>query len=178
MEFQDPEHNRTVAPEHLCRASTLKYFAWLEPIIERGGKFLLVRENQPKHPDHGKWNQPAGWIDVEENPIAAVKREAREETGYEFTPTHLLSVSSLVRKDQTKHFGAMPHALKLIFIGSISADAGEIEDDISETRWFTPEEIDTMDVKTLRDTDIKRLVRNYLAGVRYPIEILHHTVAE
>src|SRR3989338_625304 len=94
-------------------------FAVVGAIIEREGKFLLVKENQPTHPDHGKWNQPAGWIDVEENPIDAVKREVREETGYDFAPTHLLSVSSLVRKDQTKHFGATPHALKLIFVGRI-----------------------------------------------------------
>ena len=153
-------------------------FAVVGAIIEREGKFLLVKENQPTHPDHGKWNQPAGWIDVEENPIDAVKREVKEETGYDFTPTHLLSVSSLVRKDQTKHFGATPHALKLVFVGSISKNAGEIEDDVSEKRWFTPEEIGAMDAKTLRDVDIKRLVKDYLAGVRYPLEILRHTVAK
>ena len=137
-----------------------------------------MKENQPTHPDHGKWNQPAGWIDVGENPLDSVKREVKEETGYEFIPTHFLSVNSLVCKDQTEHFGATPHALKLIFIGNISKNVGEIEDDVSETRWFTPEEIDAMDAKTLRDLDIKQLVKNYLAGIWYPLEILRHTVAE
>jgi len=153
-------------------------FAVVGAIIEWDGKFLLVKENQPKHPDHGKWNQPAGWIDVGEDPLDSVKREVKEETGYDFTPTHLLSVSSLVRKDQTKHFGATPHALKLIFIGNISKNAGEIEDDISEIHWFSPRDIEAMDAKTLRDVDIKRLVKNYISGVQYPLEILHHTVAK
>ncbi len=153
-------------------------FCAVGAIIPRGGKFLLVRENNPAHPDHGKWNQPAGWIDSGENPIDSVKREVKEETGYDFTPTHLLSVNSLVRKDQTAHFGATPHALKLIFVGTISEKpTGKIEDDISEARWFTSEEIDAMDSKTLRDSDIKQEVRDYLAGKRYPLELIHHTVA-
>ena len=83
-----------------------------------------------------------------------------------------------MRKDQAAHFGATPHALKLIFVGRISADAGEIEDDISEIHWFSPRDIEAMDAKTLRDVDIKRLVKNYISGVQYPLEILHHTVAK
>ncbi len=154
-------------------------FGVVGAVIERGGKFLLVKENQPTHPDHGKWNQPAGWIDVGENPLIAVAREVKEETGYEFTPTHLLSVSSLVRKDQTAHFNATPHALKLLFIGTIAKEpVSKIEEDVSETKWFSPAEIEAMDSKTLRDVDIKRLVKDYLAGARYPLVLLRHTIAE
>lgn len=154
-------------------------FAVVAAIIERGGKFLLVKENSPSHPDHGKWNQPAGWIGVGENPVEAVKREANEETGYDFIPTHLLSVNSLVRLDQTVSFGTTPHAIKLVFAGTISKKPiSRVEDDISETRWFSPKEICAMDKKTLRDADIKNEIRDYLAGKRYPLEIITHRVQE
>ena len=154
-------------------------FGVVGAIIERDGKFLLVKENQPGHPDNGKWNQPAGWIDVGENPLDSVAREVKEETGYDFTPTHLLSVSSLVRKDQTAHFGATPHALKLLFVGTLSEKpTSRVEEDISEIRWFLPAEIEAMDSKTLRDVDIKWLVKDYLAGARYPLALLHHAIAE
>ncbi len=153
-------------------------FGVVGAIIERDGKFLLVQENQPGHPDNGKWNQPAGWIDVGEDPLVAVSREVQEETGYEFTPTYLLSVSSLVKKQHPRPDDTS-HCIKLLFVGTISKEpVRKLEEDISEIRWFAPDEIEAMDKKTLRDLDIKRLVKNYLAGVRYPLEILHHTVAE
>lgn len=146
--------------------------------IECGGKFLLVKENFGEdHPDHGKWNQPAGWIEVGENPVDAVRREVREETGYDFTPTHLLGVYSLVKPNKPRP-RVTSHPLKIIFLGTISAAQKELSDDVSETRWFTPEEIYAMGTNTLRDVDIKTEVRDYLAGKRYPLELLTHTVQE
>ena len=44
--------------------------------------------------------------------------------------------------------------------------------------YFTQAEIEAMDPRTLRDVDIKHLVRDYLVGTRYPLAILHHAVAE
>lgn len=155
-------------------------FGVVAALIEREGRFLLVKENfGPAHPDDKKWNLPAGWIDVGENPLDAVRRETKEETGYEFTPTHFLSVSSLVRADIAEQFGSTLHALKLVFMGTISKKPiASLEGDTSEIRWFTAQEIDAMDAQTLRDVDIKRLVRDSLDGIKYPLEIIHHTVAK
>lgn len=149
-------------------------------ILERDGQFLLVKENKPGHPDHGKWNQPAGWIDVGEDPIVSVSREVKEETGLDFTPTYILGIFSLVRKDLAGKFGEgrLPHALKIIFSGDIDASTpGQFDaSEISEIRWFTPEEIYAMDGKILRDIDIKNEVRAYLSGLRYPLSLVTHTV--
>lgn len=155
-------------------------FGAVGAILERDGKFLLVQENNPPHPDHGKWNQPAGWIDVGENPVTAVAREVKEETGLDFTPTHILGLFSLVRKDQADKFGAgsLPHPIKIIFAGTVGAsssghfDAGEI----SKNHWFTPEEINAMDKTTLRDMDIKSEIQAYLSGIRYPLSLITRTV--
>ena len=146
-------------------------------ILEKDGKFLLVRESQRGLPDDGKWNQPAGWIDVGEDPVAAGKREVEEETGFEFTPTGVLGVYSLVRKDVEKELDGLPHAIKIIFIGEFSERNNTLQDDITDTKWFTPEEIYAMDNSTLRDLDIKQMVRDYLAGKNYPLGIIIHTVA-
>lgn len=145
--------------------------------LERNGKILLVRESQQKGPDNGKWNHPAGWIDVGENPIDAVKREVLEESGYEFIPKYLLGAYSLVRNDITKEIGGIPHGIKLIFIGDVSENqVSELHDDVSEARWFAPEEIYAMDAATLRDADIKQMVRDYFAGKKFPLDAVTHTV--
>ena len=152
-------------------------FGVVGAIIEKDGKILLVKE--AKEIDKDKWSQPAGWIDVGENPIEAVKREAKEETGFQFTPTHILGVYSLFRKDVKEKFNITPHAIKIIFIGNISEEKkGELYDDVSETKWFLPEEIDKMDKNTLRDLDIKKMVKDYFTGKKYPLELLSHTVSE
>ncbi len=157
-------------------------FGVVGAILERDGKFLLVQENNPPHPDHGKWNQPAGWIDVGENPVAAVAREVKEETGLNFTPTHILGVYSRVRRDLAGKFGeqTLPHPLKIIFSGTIGASSsGHFDtEEISENRWFTPEEINAMDKSTLRDMDIKNEIQAYLSGTRYPLSLITHTVQE
>lgn len=167
---------------HTAKRVFTQVFGVVGAIIERGGEFLLVRENNPPHPDHGKWNQPAGWIDVRESPLIAVSREVKEETGLDFTPTHILGLFSLVRKDSAGRFGtnSLPHPIKIIFSGTTGTspsgqfDAGEI----SETRWFTPEEINAMDKSTLRDMDIKNEISVYLSGTRYPLTLITHTVQE
>lgn len=156
-------------------------FGVVGAIIEQEGKFLLVREHHPGHSAHGKWNQPAGWIDVGEHPIDAAVREVREETGLRFTPTHLLGLYSLVKRHEvyTGEPQETRHPLKLIFIGIHTGISEKFSnDEISETKWFLPEDIYAMDEKILRDTDIKKEVRNYLSGIRYPLELITHTVQE
>ena len=156
-------------------------FAVAGALIEKDGKIFLVREaaqagSPIKNADAGKWNQPAGWIEVGEHPVDAVKKEVKEETGYDFTPTHILGVYSLFRKDVEKQIGTTLHPIKIIFTGIIRGEPETLSDDVTETRWFTKEEIDAMDVSTLRDIDIKQEAADYFAGIRYPLSLVRHAV--
>lgn len=151
-------------------------FGVVGAIIEKDGKFLLAREYQGKGPDHGKWSHPAGWIDVGENPINAAGREAEEESGFKFQPTHLLGVYSLVRKDLQGEYGTSPHPIKLIFTGKISGKQQSLHDDVTETKWFTAKQILDMDNDTLRDVDIKQMIKDYQAGNRHPLNVITHII--
>ncbi|TSC57266.1 MAG: NUDIX hydrolase [Parcubacteria group bacterium Greene0416_79] len=152
-------------------------FGVVAGLLEKDGKILLVREAQRNGPDDGKWNHPAGWIDVGEDPSEAVQREVLEESGHIFTPRYLLGIYSLVRKDIEKELGATPHAIKIIFIGDISrTQQRKLEDDVTEAKWFTQNEIYAMDHATLRDLDIKQMVKDYFAGKRFPLDYIVHTV--
>jgi len=141
-------------------------------IIERDGKILLVKENSPSA--KGKWSHPAGWIEVGESPIDAVRKEVREETGFDFNPKNILGVYSIFKnKNDVESFH---HGIKIIYIGKISENQGKfLQDEISETKWFAPEEIEKMDLNVLRDLDIKQMVKDYFSGTKYPLDLITHT---
>jgi len=152
-------------------------FGVVGAIIERDGEILLVKET--KKIARGLWNHPAGWIDVGENPFESVKREVKEETGYDFEPEYIIGVFSLYKKNLKEKFDITPHPIKIIFSGKISENStGELADDVSEMKWFSPEEIYQMDKDTLREIDIKQMVKDYFAGKRYPLELLTHIISE
>ncbi len=152
-------------------------FGVVGAILEKDGKILLIKEGYNKVGDLGKWSHPAGWIDLGEDPLEATKREVLEESGYEIELTALLGIYSLVRKDSEKLLGGVPHAIKLIFKGEILNEVPHtLSEDSSETRWFSPEEIYNMDGKTLRDIDIKQMVKDYFAGKEVPLSTLEHTI--
>lgn len=151
-------------------------FGVVGAIIEKDGKILLVKEAGTD--DKGKWNMPAGWIDVGQNPIDMVRTEVEEETGLKFEPTGLLGVYSVV-----KHYPDHPtdkkvrHPILLAFRGNIiGGKLIDSNDEIAEVRWFNPEEINKMDKNILRDMDIKKRVEEYFAGRNFPLDIIRHTV--
>ncbi len=152
-------------------------FGVVGAIIEKDGKILLVKEAGTL--DKGKWNRPAGWIDVGENPIDMVKREVKEETGLDFEPIGLIGIYSSFRMDLKEKHGITPHPIVLLFRGVITG--GKLIDhneEIDEVRWFTPEEIMQMDKNILRDEHIKISVQDYFAGRNFPLDIIRHTVQE
>jgi|SRR3989339_224908 len=152
-------------------------FCVVGAIIEKDGKIALVQESSRKRADAGKWNQPAGWLDVGENPIEAVSREVEEETGFTFTPTAILGIYSLVREDINTPERGTPHAVKIIFVGNTDfSNQKVLADDVSTIKWYTPEEIEAMDISTLRDVDIKKEVKDYFDNKRFSMEIINHTI--
>lgn len=145
-------------------------FGVVGAIIEKDGKILLAKEKKETAKD--KWSHPAGWIDVEENAIDAVKREVKEETGFDFEPKNVLGIYVLVKQEMND----LHHAIKIIFTGEISENQQEfMQDEISEVKWFTPEEIYNMGAE-LRDVDIKQMVKDHFSGKRYPLDIITHTI--
>lgn len=149
-------------------------------IIEKDGQILLIQENNKGHVDDKKWNQPAGWIEVGEDPIFTVKKEVKEEAGLDFNPTHLVGIYSLVREDIKEQLrGVTPHPLKFIFKGKFNGEPKVVTpDEISAVKWFDPEEINQMDLKTLRDLDIKQIIKDYFAGKEYSLDLITHTISK
>ncbi|MBI4135666.1 NUDIX domain-containing protein [Candidatus Uhrbacteria bacterium] len=158
----------------ISRQNVYEYYPFVVVgvIIEKEGKILLVQEAEK---DRGQWNQPAGWLDKFEDPVAAAKREGEEETGLALQITDFLGVYSFVKDKQTTDDGINRHVVKLIFVAKLlGGNAVTLPGEIMSQQWFTPEEIEKMGPDKLRDADIKDEVRDYFLGKRFPLKIVHH----
>jgi 8-oxo-dGTP pyrophosphatase MutT (NUDIX family) len=151
-----------------------KYFLFQE--------FLLVQE-APKpegfNSDNGKWNQAAGWIEVGEDPLEAIRREVVEETGYDFVPKRILAIRSLVRECEQAGVPVTAHAIKVIYVGKITIPKEGWQrkgSDVQAHKWFSYKEIQRLDREgKLKDPDIVELVKAYRRWwIRFPLNTLRH----
>ena len=101
-------------------------------VIEKEGKFLLVQE--AKENCKGKWNLPAGHLEINESIFEGAKREIFEETGCIVDLTGLLQISNRVFED--KIFVGFMFSAKLID-ENINFNTNEI----LNVKWFSYEEL-------------------------------------
>jgi ADP-ribose pyrophosphatase YjhB (NUDIX family) len=135
-------------------------------VIEREGKFLLVEEETAQGL---LFNQPAGHWEKNETLEHGTAREVLEESGYRFTPQHLIGI---YRWHSDK---ANVTYLRFAFTGIITGHEPErpLDKGIVRAVWMTPDEIRATQSRH-RSPLILRCVEDYLAGKRYPLELLVH----
>jgi 8-oxo-dGTP pyrophosphatase MutT (NUDIX family) len=135
-------------------------------VIEQDGKFLLVEE----HTSQGLlFNQPAGHLESGESLLAAVARETLEESAYTFEPQHLVGIYRWQAPVSDTTY------LRFAFTGRILAHHPQrkLDDGIVRAVWMTPDEIRASTTRH-RSPLILRCMEDYLAGKRYPLELLVH----
>jgi 8-oxo-dGTP pyrophosphatase MutT (NUDIX family) len=135
-------------------------------IVERDGRFLLVEE----HTERGRlFNQPAGHLDPGESLIRAVARETLEETACNFEPTGLLGVYQYHSSADDVTY------IRFAFTGKITGpEAGRALDaGIIRAVWLTPQEI-RREATRHRSPLVMRCIDDYLAGRRFPLDVLYH----
>jgi ADP-ribose pyrophosphatase YjhB (NUDIX family) len=135
-------------------------------VIEQGGKFLLVEE----HTSQGLlFNQPAGHWEAGETLAQGVAREALEETAYDFEPEHLLGVYRWHSDNSNTTY------LRFAFTGRVLRHHPErqLDEGIVRAVWMTPDEIRATRPRH-RSPLILHCVEDYLAGKRYPLDLITH----
>ena len=135
-------------------------------VVEREGRFLLVEEDTA----HGRlFNQPAGHLESGESLTDAVARETLEETAHTFKPTALLGVYTYHHEHDDVTY------LRFAFTGEIlSHDPGRtLDEGIVRAAWIAPSDI-RRDAARHRSPLVMRCVDDYLAGRRYPLDVLYH----
>lgn len=133
-------------------------------VIERDGRFLLVEERTV---DGVRFNQPAGHLDPGESLAECAARETLEETAYSFAPTALLGIYQY-------HRGASDTTyLRFAFVGDITGHDSDqaLDEEIIRAVWLSPQEIRATHARH-RSPLVLRCLDDYLAGRRYPLELI------
>lgn len=141
-----------------------KPHATVAAIIERDDKFLMVEELI-----HGErqFNQPAGHLDPDESLIDAVIRETQEEAAWQFIPEAVTGIYLWKHPDNGETF------LRVAVCGSCKNHHPEQELDkgIIQAVWKTRDELTQPSCK-LRSPMVINCIDDYLAGKRYPLDML------
>ena len=135
-------------------------------VLEREGRFLLVEEDT----EYGVcYNQPAGHLECGESLIDAVIRETLEETAYRLNPQYLVGIYNYRNEARDVTY------LRFAFGGEISAhDLGRpLDEGILAAHWLTLDQIRVLQAQH-RSPLVLRCIEDWLAGRRYPLELLHH----
>lgn len=134
-------------------------------VAERAGRFLIVEEAI----DGAQvLNQPAGHLEAGESLVEAVKRETLEETAWQFCPSALVGIY------RWTHPRSGTSYLRVTFCGDCTKHhpGQPLDEDVLRTLWLTHDELHT-ERRRLRSPMVLRCIEDYLAGRRYPIELLN-----
>jgi len=133
-------------------------------ICEKNGHFLIVEEKV-----HGKirFNQPAGHLEDHESLIDAAIRECQEETARTFRPRALVGLYRWRNNRKNDTY------LRATFCGDCTdADSEQaLDEGIIAAHWMTLDEIRER-TADLRSPLVLRSLEDYLAGSRYPLQLL------
>ncbi|NOT21011.1 MAG: NUDIX hydrolase [Sideroxydans sp.] len=143
-----------------------KPHATVAAVLEQDNKFLLVEEHTP----HGlRFNQPAGHWEPNETLAAGAVREVLEESAYDFSPEFLIGVYRWHSAESNTTY------LRFAFGGKVIGHHPEraLDKGIVRATWMSLEEIRATQTRH-RSPLILRCVEDYLAGKRYPLDLITH----
>ena len=127
--------------------------------IDFTASVLIVYKNKVllrKHEKYNIWLGPGGHIELDEDPNETAVKEAKEEVGLDVTlwdgnrkfnqnngpHKHLIPPVGLHRHNISSTHEHIDH----VYFGTSTTDKVVLESPTDEVRWFTKEELDTVDL--------------------------------
>lgn len=135
-------------------------------VVVRDGRLLMVEETV-----HGQQviNQPAGHLEPDETLLEAALRETLEETGWDVTLTAFIGAYQWTAPADGRHFLRMAFAAEPLR----HHPARALDEGIVQAVWMSPAELSSA-ADRHRSPLVWRVVEDFLAGRRYPLQALSH----
>lgn len=139
-------------------------------VIEHQGSFLLVSDNTSRGV---MLNQPAGHLEPNEDLIAAVIREVKEESSMDFRPEKIVGM-------YLYHPNPEQTYLRICFTGSLldytkTPCPAQDDDGVIAANWFDLAAIRKR-ASEHRSQLVIQCIDDYLNGQLYPLSMLHNIV--
>lgn len=106
-------------------------------VTDEAGRLLMAR--RAVDPYRGLWDLPGGFLEEGEDPIAALQRELREETGLAIEPLDFLG--AYVDWYGPERGEGVQATLNLYWTARAVTGEPRAADDVAELRWFGPDEL-------------------------------------
>ena len=103
--------------------------------VDDEGRILLARRAAEVF--NGYWDLPGGFVEEDEHPLDTIRRELREETGLEVEPAEFVGMWT----DRYSEDESGPSTLNLYWRARVTDGEPNPADDVSELRWFAPDEL-------------------------------------
>lgn len=135
-------------------------------VVVREGRLLLVEETVS---GERVINQPAGHLEPDESLPQAALRETLEETGWEVALTAFIGAYQWTSPRDGRHF------LRLAFAADPVRHHPDraLDEGIVQALWLSPAELAAQSARH-RSPLVWRVVEDYLAGRRLPLDSLQH----
>ena len=139
----------------------MSFFIGAGLILTQGDKFVLIKEVRNEKAD--LYNLPAGTLEVGEDLVTCITREAKEETGADITLDGLVGIYQTV-------IASGSNVLFTIFAGSTTLDTVFHSDEHDIIEALSYEEIVELDrAGKLRAPTILKSIDDYRAGQKLPL---------
>lgn len=139
-------------------------------VIERAGEFLLIEERVGTRM---VFNQPAGHVERGEQLVTAVVRETLEESAWHFQPEALVGVYFWEQPDKQRTF------MRFAFTGHVTGHDSNrrLDRGIERAVWMNYDDILARESR-MRSPMVLRCIEDYLAGQRFPLDLVRDFIRE